>query len=68
MLPFRCGIASSRRVLAITRVQNGKKLAMPITAFERNIITDSLTLPEAQTTFKKLDKDFNGEIDVTELT
>jgi len=44
-----------------------KKLAVPITPFERGIISESLTVEEAKDSFRQLDKAGNGEIDVKDL-
>lgn len=45
-----------------------RKMALTITPFERNIIDESLTKTEAKESFKKLDREGGGEIDVTELS
>ena len=45
-----------------------RKIALTITPFERNIIDESLTKTEAKESFKKLDREGGGEIDVTELS
>ena len=44
-----------------------KKLAVPITPFERGIISEALTVEEAKDSFRQLDRAGNGEIDVKDL-
>lgn len=68
MLPIAGFTVAIRRCLLNTATLQAKKLAMPITPFERNIIADSLTLDTSKASFKQMDTDSNGEIDVSKLT